>query len=388
MSALIVHIVYSFRVGGLENGMVNLINRLPRDAYRHVVIALTDYDPQFCQRIKREDVRFIALHKSPGHGAKLFPRLYRLLRELQPDIVHTRNLAALEMSLPAWLARVPVRVHGEHGRDVDDPDGSNRAYQWVRRLYSPCVTQYIALSRDLASYLTHTVRIAGRRVATICNGVDADRFHPAPDGVRERVEGSPFETPSLYVFGTVGRVQAVKDHVGLLRAFGRMRREHGEAVAHARMVIVGDGPLRGDLERCIAEEGLAEVVWLAGERADVAQLMRSFDCFVLPSLAEGISNTVLEAMASGLPVLASRVGGNPELVRDGVDGVLLPAADAAAWAECMAQCAQHGERGRTMGEAARARIEAEFSLSGMVRRYDELYQSLLVRAGRGGTNTI
>lgn len=388
MSALIAHIVYSFRVGGLENGMVNLINRLPRDGYRHVVIALTDYDPQFCQRIKREDVRFIALHKTPGHGAKLFPQLYRLLRELRPDIVHTRNLAALEMSLPAWLARVPVRVHGEHGRDVDDPDGSHRAYQWVRRLYSPFVTQYIALSRDLASYLTDIVHIGARRVATICNGVDADRFHPASDAARVQAEGSPFSAPGLYVFGTVGRLQAVKDQVGLLRAFARMRREHGEAVDVARLVIVGDGPLRGELERCIVEEGLTEVVWLAGERADVAPLMRSFDCFVLPSLAEGISNTVLEAMACGLPVLASRVGGNPELVRDGVEGVLLPAADPAAWAECMAQCVRHGERGRAMGEAARGRIEAEFSLAGMVRRYDELYQSLLARAGRGGTNKV
>lgn len=381
MSALIAHVVYSFRVGGLENGMVNLINRLPRERYRHVIISLTDVDPQFCRRIQRDDVEFIALNKGPGHGAKLFPRVARLLRQLRPDVVHTRNLAALEMVLPAWFSGVGVRIHGEHGRDVDDPDGSNRRYQWVRRLYRPFVTHYIALSRDLASYLSARVGVPDERMTTICNGVDAERFHPA-SGARAPVAGSPFNDPALYLFGTVGRVQAVKDHVGLVRAFARLRREGGEVAHRARLMIVGDGPLRGEVEACAAAEGVSDQLWLTGERSDVPDLMRAFDCFVLPSLAEGISNTVLEAMACGLPVLASAAGGNPELVREAENGLLLPAADAPAWAAAMARCLAEPARAQAMGRAGRARIEAEFSLSGMVRRYDETYQSLLARAGR------
>ena len=166
-AVLIAHIVYSFRVGGLENGMVNLINLLPHDRYRHVIIALTDFDPAFVQRILRTDVEVIALNKSPGHGFKLYPRVWALLRKLRPQIVHTRNLAALEMSIPAWAAGVGVRVHGEHGRDVDDPDGSNIRYQRMRRLYRPFVTQYIALSRDLLSYLTDTITVESDRAELI-----------------------------------------------------------------------------------------------------------------------------------------------------------------------------------------------------------------------------
>ena len=130
---LIVHIVYRFGVGGLENGVVNLINRLPAQSWRHAVLSLTDIDPGFAARVEREDVKYIALGKGPGHAFALYPKLFRLLRELRPAIVHTRNLAALEASVPAWAAAVPTRVHGEHGRDVGDLDGSSIRYQWVRQ---------------------------------------------------------------------------------------------------------------------------------------------------------------------------------------------------------------------------------------------------------------
>ena len=147
---LVAHVVYRFDTGGLENGIVNLINHMPTSAYRHLVVALTEVVPGFARRIERDDVKFIALHKPPGHGAKLYPQLFRLFREQRPAIVHTRNLAALECQVPAALAGVPVRIHGEHGRDVGDLDGTRWRYQWLRRAYRPFVHKYVALSRDLA----------------------------------------------------------------------------------------------------------------------------------------------------------------------------------------------------------------------------------------------
>ena len=175
---LVAHVMYRFDTGGLENGIVNLINHMPASAYRHAVIALTEIT-DFRQRIQRDDVEFIALNKAPGHLLWIYPELFRLFRRLRPAIVHTRNLAALEAQVPAWLAGVKGRIHGEHGRDVGDYDGKNKKYQWIRRLYSPFVKHYIALSRDLADYLTHTIGITGHRVAQIYNGVDATRFQPA-----------------------------------------------------------------------------------------------------------------------------------------------------------------------------------------------------------------
>src|SRR6185503_11448954 len=124
----------------------NLINRLPAQSWRHAIVSLTDIDPAFAARISRDDVRCVALNKGPGHGLRLYPRITALLREFKPAIVHTRNLAALEVALPAWFAGVPARVHGEHGRDVGDLDGSSVRYQRVRRVFRPFVTRYIAVS--------------------------------------------------------------------------------------------------------------------------------------------------------------------------------------------------------------------------------------------------
>ena len=129
---LVAHVVFRFDVGGLENGVVNLLNGLPSDRYRHTVISLTEAT-HFHERVRVDDVDFVSLHKPPGHGFWLGPRLFRIFRRLRPTIVHTRNLAALESLVPAWLAGVPVRIHGEHGRDVGDLDGSNQTYRLVRR---------------------------------------------------------------------------------------------------------------------------------------------------------------------------------------------------------------------------------------------------------------
>ena len=237
---LIAHVVYRFDVGGLENGVVNLINQLPRESYRHVVVALTEIT-DFSERIRRDDVGFVALNKRPGHGFRLFPRLFRLFRAMQPAVVHTRNLAALEASVPAWLAGVPVRVHGEHGRDMGDLDGTSRKYQRIRRLYRPFISHYVALSKDLEQYLGRDVGVESARIAQIYNGVDTARFSPAAKG-RARIEGCPFTDEDLWLVGTVGRLQQVKDQVTLAEAFVRAVKR-GPAMAQMRLVMIGDGPL-------------------------------------------------------------------------------------------------------------------------------------------------
>ena len=206
---LIAHVVFRFDVGGLENGVVNLINRLPAEAYRHAVISLTEIT-DFRERILRDDVQYFALAKKPGHGFRLYPRFFRLFRALAPDVVHTRNLAALEATLPAWLAGVPVRVHGEHGRDVGDLDGSNRTYRRIRRAYRPFVNQYVAVSKDLEQYLCRDIGVDWGRTAHICNGVDTSRFAPAA-GTRRLVEGSPFNSTDHWLVGTVGRMFVASD---------------------------------------------------------------------------------------------------------------------------------------------------------------------------------
>ena len=371
---LVAHVMYRFDVGGLENGIVNLINNMPQEAFRHVVISLTEIT-DFRKRILRDDVEFVALGKPPGHALWIYPQLFRLFRTLRPAIVHTRNLGTLEVVVPAWLAGVPVRIHGEHGRDVGDLDGSNKKYQWVRRFYRPFVTCFIALSRDLEHYLTARVGIAKAKVVQIFNGVDALCFYPA--ATRQPIDGGPFSDPSCWLVGTVGRMQTVKNQTTLARAFIRALAIAPELKGSLRLVMIGDGPLRAQSQALLEQAGCAGLAWLPGERSDVPEILRGLDCFVLPSLAEGISNTILEAMASGLPVIATDVGGNPELIDAGQSGELVPVGNVEAMAQRIVEYARDQERARRAGQAGRAAVEQQFSLAAMVQKYQGLYERLL-----------
>ncbi len=381
---LVLHVVYRFDVGGLENGVVNLINHMPADAYRHAIVSLTEIT-DFRSRIVRDDVEFIALNKAPGHGVWMYPKLYRLMKQMRPAIVHTRNLAALEAVVPAWLAGVPLRIHGEHGRDVSDLDGSNRKYQWMRRLYRPFVNHFIALSRDLERYLLDKIDVAAGDVTRLCNGVDTERFFPAQP--RATIAGCPFETGEHWLIGTVGRMQQVKNQPMLARAFVQALQMRPELRRRLRLVLVGDGPLKAQCEAILAEAGVGDLAWLPGERRDVADVMRGLDCFALPSLAEGISNTILEAMASGLPVVATDVGGNADLVRDEVTGRIVPAADAASMADALVQLASDLGSAEAMGRAGREDAERLYSLQAMVSNYQQVYDRQLARAGRGASRS-
>lgn len=377
---LIVHVVYRFAVGGLENGVVNLINRMPTERWRHAVVALTEIDAGFARRVRREGVALIALNKPPGHGLRLYPKLMRLFRELQPAIVHTRNLAALEAVVPAWAARVPVRIHGEHGRGIDDPDGASRKYRRLRRLYRPFVQQYVALSRNLERYLVESIGVPAQRVQHIYNGVDTERFLPRAVA-REPIAGSPFNDPDLFVFGTVGRLDPVKDQANLARAFVRARQLDPQLARRLRLVIVGDGPQRAAVEAIVREADVQALVWFAGERSDIPDIMRGLDCFVLPSLAEGISNTLLEAMASALPVIATRVGANADLMEQGAAGRLVPRGDPAALAAALLDMVADPNAAAGYGRAGRDIVERRFSLERMVRDYEDLYRRMLTARG-------
>jgi len=369
---LVVHVVYRFDVGGLENGLVNLLNRLPANRYRHAVIALTEVT-SFRSRVTRDDVLFIALNKRPGHGIKLMPRLFRVFRQLQPSIVHTRNLAALEATVPAWVAGVGVRVHGEHGRDVSDLDGSSTRYRLVRKMHRPFVSHYVALSGDLERYLIDAIGVPPSHIARILNGVDTQTFRPAP--AKASVPNFPF-AHSSFVFGTVGRLQAVKNQVTLARAFVRMLAVAPHLRSRVRLLIVGEGPLRAEIEQVLAEAGASSLAWLPGPRDDVSEMLRLLDVFVLPSKAEGISNSILEAMATGLPIIASRVGGNAELV-DESSGSIVAADDEQALAGAMLRYATDPLLVKAHGAGARMRAEHRFGVDAMVAQYASLYDRLL-----------
>ncbi|MDD5034953.1 MAG: TIGR03088 family PEP-CTERM/XrtA system glycosyltransferase [Methylococcaceae bacterium] len=371
-----VHIIYRLGTGGLENGLVNLINRTPPGRYRHAIVCLKDAT-DFSLRLRQQDVPIHCLYRKDGQDFGMFWKLFKLLREIKPDIVHTRNLAAVECLLPAYLAGVARRVHGEHGWDVFDPDGSNRKYQWLRRGFRPLVHRYIPLSRHLEAYLRDKIGVPPGRIRRICNGVDTEVFTPPSQG-KARIEGCPFSrNEDLLLIGTVGRMHGVKDQMNLVRAFLHLLQIRPQARSKVRLLLVGDGPLRQEAISALREGGVEDLAWLPGERDDIADILRGLDIFVLPSRAEGISNVILEAMATGLPVLATAVGGNPDLVADGENGRLVEAANPQAMAQILAEYLDDPDILRSQGLEGLRRTREEFSLESMVGRYLAVYDELL-----------
>lgn len=378
---LVVHIIHELGTGGLENGLVNIINRSPPGRYRHAIVCLTRA-AEFANRITVPDVQVIELHKRPGHDLGLYWRLLRALRMLRPAIVHTRNLATLEMQFVAALLPDVKHVHGEHGRDVFDLHGTNRKYNLLRKAARLVVQRYIAVSKDLEHWLVGTVGVPARKVRQIYNGVDQQKFH-LRSGARPDVAPPGFLPADALVVGTVGRLAEVKNQLSLLRAVRTVLHEQPALAPTLRVIVVGDGPMAAQIRQMLAELGLGSHVWLAGDRHDIPQLLQSMDLFVLPSLGEGISNTVLEAMASGLPVIATDVGGNPELVQDGWNGRLVPVSDDAALATAIADLATSEEWRQTMGRNALEKARSSFDWRRTVAEYLSVYDELI-----GGTPSI
>jgi sugar transferase (PEP-CTERM/EpsH1 system associated) len=386
---LIAHVVHHFDTGGLENGMVNLLNRIPPERYRHAVICLDGFS-DYRLRITNPAVEFFALGKRPGQDFGLYLRLARLLRRLQPDLVHTRNLSALEGQFIAAACGVRARVHGEHGRDVFDLAGRNRKYNLLRRLARPFVDRYITVSRDLARWLADTIGVAPARIRQIYNGVDVERFQPRL-GARP-VIGPAAIAPEDLVVGSLGRMAEVKDFPSLIKAFAQVLALRPPLRGRLWLFLIGEGPTRQTCARLAAELGVADRVWLPGNRTDTPTLLKAMDVFVLPSLGEGISNTILEAMASALPVIATRVGGNPELVEEGLTGRLVAPGRPEELARALLEYLDDPARRAREGAQARARVQAHFSLEAMVRGYLGVYDEVLARraflpaareAGRG-----
>lgn len=372
---LIVHVLYRLDTGGMERIVVSLI-AATRDRYRHAVIALTGFG---AMRLEIEGVveACVSLDKKPGKDWPCYFRFWRALRSLKPDLVQTYNIGTLDLAPVVRLAGVRRLVHAEHGRDGSDPGGDDPTYLRLRRWMAPFIDRYVAVSRDLETWLTKRVGLNPSKVAYIANGIDTAAYHATRPRVGARQILRDFAPPGSLVIGNVARLDKVKDQANLINAFNLLRDPGGRV--DCRLVIAGDGPQRADLGQQIAQLGLTESVRLLGNRTDVAEVLAACDVFVLSSIAEGMPVTILEAMASGLPVVATAVGGVASVVEAGVTGTLVPPGEPRVIADALEAYAADEALRHRHGEAGRARVVARFSLNTMVSAYTALYDQLLGR---------
>jgi sugar transferase (PEP-CTERM/EpsH1 system associated) len=367
------HVVDFLGLAGMEAGVIKVVNRLDRARFAPSICCLRQQGPE-TRDLLAPDVPVHALDKPEGRDLKVILRLAGLLRRERVDVVHSHNWPTFLFTwAAARLAGVPVVIHGEHGHESSGRQSRRRLF--VRSWLGKRVTRLTAVARDLAREIVETWGIAAERVTVIVNGVDLARFDvPHPVAALRRELSLP---EAARVVLTVGGLRPVKDLPTAIRGLARLLR----SVPDARLVVVGSNwtGLQPELESLARALGVADRVIFAGLRHDVPALLALCDVYVNSSRFEGMSNTILEAMTAARPVVATRVGGNPELVTDGVSGFLVPVGDDLRLAERLEQILRDPALAARMGAAGRRRVEREHRLDGMVGRYADLYEETLGR---------
>lgn len=359
----VVHLVLSLDVGGLEKVVLDLARHVDPTRFATRVLCLRDGGP-LRPRFEGLGVPVDSLGRRDLPKGRTLLRLVRWLRQARPHVLHTHNPSPhLFGALAARAAAVPVLVHTKHGRNYPD---SPRAVAW-NRLASWLSDRVVPVSADAAAVARQVEHVPRRKIAVIRNAIDLADF-PPPSGPRP---GS-----ARHAVHVARLIDVTKDQTTLLRA-ARLVADQDPAF---RLTIVGDGPDRAPLTALAGQLGLADCVRFLGYRSDVSALLGAAGFFVLSSRSEGISLTLLEAMAAGLPVVATEVGGNREVVVPGQTGLLVPERSPGALAGAMLALVRDPEQARRLGAAGRRRVEDQFSLPRMVAQYECLYLSLL--AGR------
>lgn len=368
----ILHVVHGLPRGGLENGVVNLLNGLPRGQFEQAVCCL-DRRGEMADRIQ-SDVPLWTLNRG-RHDLRAPFRLAGIIREWRPHVVHCRNWSSwMDAVLGRLLARGDSRlVWSFHG--FIDADRLPARRRWASRALAGITDELFAVCRDAAQRYADRAGIDPRRFEVIYNGVDLERFRPAED--RAALRRSLGMDEQRRVLLTVASLIPVKGHADLLRALAMLGRL---GVELPEVWLVGEGPLRPELESLVADLRLGPHVHMPGHSDQVPGFLSASDLFVLPSRLEGMSNAILEAMAAGLPVVARAVGGNPELVVDGVTGALCRPNEVAAMAEAIGRLLLDPALGIRMGQAGRKRAERVFSIQTMLDGYADYYRRVCVRA--------
>ena len=360
----VAQIVLSLNTGGLEYVVINLLKRLDRTRFEPVVYCLDKPGNLACELEPLGiPVRVLG---GPSRTARLLS-LTGWLRREKTAVVHTHNHRPLMYgTLAGRLARVPAIINTKHGAYV---------FSYMRYL-SRLADAIVAVSEDGRRITTELEGAPPRKTLVIHNGIEVERFHQ-PDQ-REPMRASLGLAAGDRVLGMVSRLSAHKDHTTLLKSLAAINRESQRP---AKLLLVGGGELEDDLKELAASLGVAEQTIFLGDRRDVPELLAAMDIFVLSTTTEGVSLTLLEAMAAGLPVVASQVGGTPEVVVPDQTGLLVPAGDEAALTRALADLLGDPARAVRMGQKGLKRVEDQFSLKAMTQSYQDLYSRLLARKG-------
>ena len=358
----VLHLIYCFDIGGLEKVMAECINHLP-ETFEHTIVSLTKIT-QYANESLNYPVEMIELNKKTGNDFSLYWKLYQLLKKIKPDVLHSYNLPTLEYQLIGFLAGIKIRIHAEHGRDINDPQGINKKYNFLRRIINPFIHHWIAVSKDLQYWLINTVKLPHKKVKLIYNGVDTEHFKSS---IRKN------NNKEKIVIGTIGRFDPVKNQKILVDVFNQIRYQQPELAEKLQITIIGNGAEYQNIKQLVAHEKLQKYFLLPGVQYNIAEILNDFDIFVLPSIAEGVPMTLLEAMSMGIPSVCSRVGGIPEVLNDKT-GILVKPESSKELVQALISLMKNKKMMLQLGKNARQYVIDNLSIQTMVKQYEQLYK--------------
>ena len=349
-----------------------MIKRLDPQRFEHVVYAIRRLGPN-ADRLGHHRVRVVCQGKKDTDSPLQAGTLARGIREVGPDIVHCRNWGAIEAVVAGKWVRSCKVVHSEHGLESNANAKEPWRRVWFRRLAFELADRVVSVSYQLRDLHARRTGFPARKIAVIHNGVDSGSFYPDIEA-RCRVRQELGISPDEFCVGSVGNLFPIKDQMTLVQAIEKV----AGAFMNWRLLVIGEGPERSRLEAfASAHPDWKGRVSFLGSSNRVAEMLNAMDVYVLPSISEGISNSLLEAMATGLPVVATATGGNPEVVVDGDSGLLFAVGDSGELAEKLLGLRATKDLRVRLGERALRRIKENFSIDSMVRNYAEMYERLV-----------
>lgn len=357
MKRKVVHLVYSLGFGGLEQVIVNLINNSTQYNVQHHVITLIGNHDLY--DMIEPDVQIYNLKKKPGKDLGIHWKLYILLRQIDTDVIHTYNFGTIEYHAVAALAGVKRRIHCEHGRGGDDPDGMNFWHNVVRRFSILFIHHFIVVSPDLMEWGKKILKLKNDKLKLVLNGVDLDKYFPS----KEKNEG--------YTICTVGRASPVKNQKLLIDVFYLLNQRYSEFIS-CKLVIVGDGPIFNELKAQIARLNMENQILLLGYRKEIADIMRKSNLFVLSSVYEAMPMTILEAMACQIPVIATNVGGVRHMISEN-EAWLVESNNVEQLAKTIFNAYSNEKLSHEKASNGRELVSDKYSLEKMVSDYMFLY---------------
>ena len=362
----VAHVVQNLPIGGMERIVVSLVQNIDHQRFRSSVYCLED-GGTLAPEIRSTGSDVTAMNKKPGLSYSLPFRLARLFRRDHVDLVHCHNFGGLVYgAIGGRLAGVGGVLYTAHGPEM--PYGSRKAV--FQRL--PLVDRIITVSDYVRDSAINKAGLSPSRVTTIHNGVDVGRYSRIAS-TREQVRTQLGLTSDEPLLGVVARLTPEKDHDTLLQSLVLVRNDFD----NVKLAIAGEGELMDALKKKVEHLGLSRSVWFLGNRGDVPELLQAMDLFVLSSRQEGLGITLLEAMAVGLPVVATNTGGIPEIVISGETGLLVPPEDASRFAEAVKWMLSHRDDGKEMGLRGQKRALQQFGVERMVEQYEAVYDEVL-----------